>query len=280
MDANRGACICCLSDKIGAFYAGLLRCGKCGHVFADLDLSDDQLRGLYSHRYFKGYEYHDYELEEAALSRNFRDRLKVLAQHLPKGSSLLEIGCAYGYFLREAEYHFSSVGCDISEDAVRFAREHVGVRAVCTDFLKWECNEVFDIICMWDTIEHLRAPHLYVERAALCLRPGGTLILSTGDIGSFMARWRGPKWRLIHPPTHLHYFSKSSITCLLERVGFRDIVIEHGSVWRSSRAIANRLLPYWTYKVLDRCGLLRLNVSLNFYDIMTVRGTRCESPPL
>ena len=44
--------------------------------------------------------------------------------------------------------------------------------------------------------------------------------MTTGDIGSLMARWRGARWRQIHPPTHLHYFSKLTLAQLLERHGF------------------------------------------------------------
>ena len=62
---------------------------------------------------------------------------------------------------------------------------------------------------MWDTIEHLKRPDLFVQKAAADLRPGGLIALTTGDIGSLNARLRGARWRMIHPPTHLHYFSVS-----------------------------------------------------------------------
>ena len=60
----------------------------------------------------------------------------------------------------------------------------------------------------------------YGEKAYEVLKPGGRLFLTTGDIGSWVARIQGPRWRLIHPPTHLHYFSKATITRLLTGLGF------------------------------------------------------------
>jgi hypothetical protein len=55
------------------------------------------------------------------------------------------------------------------------------------------------------------------------LEPGGLLALTTGDIGSLNARLRGSNWRMIHPPTHLHYFSVQSITSLLKRHGIDTV---------------------------------------------------------
>ena len=48
-----------------------------------------------------------------------------------------------------------------------------------------------DVVCMWDTIEHLQHPHLYIERASANMNRGGVIAITTGDIGSLMARMRG-----------------------------------------------------------------------------------------
>jgi hypothetical protein len=74
---------------------------------------------------------------------------------------------------------------------------------------------------MWDTIEHLLEPQAYVERARDVMVDGGRLFLTTGDIGSAMARLRGERWRMIHPPSHVNYFSRSTITRMLDRAGFQ-----------------------------------------------------------
>ena len=81
----------------------------------------------------------------------------------------------------------------------------------------------FDVVCLWDTIEHLLDPRAYLERAHDVLADKGYLFLTTGDIGSAMARMRGASWRMIHPPSHLNYFSRETMTRLLDRVGF-DVV--------------------------------------------------------
>ncbi len=244
-------------------------------------LDPESIRALYSAKYFKGEEYRDYELEAPALRRNFRARVRELARRYPKGASLWEIGAAYGYFLNEASDHFRVAGCDISADASQAARDRFGLDVRCCDYVNEPDGGPHDVVCLWDTVEHLQEPHRYIEKAHRELRPGGLIALSTGDIGSWMARFRGPKWRLIHPPTHLHYFSAHSMTVLLERAGFRSIEIRHLAFWRSVDAVASHLLcrsnvPGGSacYAALKRLGVLNTAFPLNLYDLMTVYAVK------
>lgn len=273
-------CICCLGTDHVAYLRGLRRCTTCTHVWADLRLSDEELRALYSENYFLGEEYLDYEKEAPALRRNFRLRLRELVARVP-GGTLWEIGAAYGHFLREAQKHYTAAGCDISEHAAARARQDLGQNVVCGDYLSLDVPPNQDAICLWDTVEHLAAPDQYLARTASQLRPGGLLALSTGDIGAWMARVRGEKWRLIHPPTHLHYFTARSMRTLLERLGFVDIEIHYHAFWRSADAAAYRLIGYpetrptaALYRLLHGLGLLNFTFPLNTFDLMTVYARR------
>lgn len=274
-----GQCVCCLSDRPDPFLSGLLRCPRCGHAWADLHLPPEAFHRLYSETYFKGGEYADYRDEEPALRRNFRLRLRDLVREHPAGGRLWEVGCAYGYFLSEAGGHFEAGGCDISESAVQNACARLGVDARRLDYLSLTAETPFDVVCLWDTVEHLARPDAYLAKAYADLLPGGTLALSTGDIGSWCARLRGARWRLIHPPTHVHYFNRSSLRTLLERLGYTRITFRYHAFWRSLDTTARKLLlerrgnPRWAdgcYRVLWRTGLLRGYYPLNLYDLMTV----------
>ena len=75
-------CIVCDSAVAEPLYAGILRCRECGHVFADLQLSDEQLFELYSERFFTGGEFGDYPASEPYIRRNFEARFKVLRSFL------------------------------------------------------------------------------------------------------------------------------------------------------------------------------------------------------
>ncbi len=272
---DNNCCICCLSSASTPCLPGLRRCASCGHVEAELSWTPEMFHELYSEHYFKGGEYSDYESEEAALRLNFKRRVNDLARLYPEGGKLWEIGCAYGFFLKEASQYFDAAGCDVAREAVQCAVENQKVNAQCMNYLSYQPEDPFDVICMWDTIEHLPEPHLFLEKAFDELRPGGTLALSTCDIGSWCARLRGRRWRQIHPPTHVHYFTRNSMQCLLARLGYTDIIFRYHAFWRNLDTVMDKIsagsgagnMLYWALK---RMGVTHFNFPLNLYDIMTV----------
>jgi len=244
-------------------------------------LSDEEMQALYSSKYFQGQVYLDYEKEQPALRRNFFGRLVELQKMYPRGSHLWEIGAAYGFFIDEAAKWFDAAGCDISEHAASQARKR-GLQVITGDYLDMPAPpQPRDIVCLWDTIEHLRTPHLYLEKAAHELRSGGMLVFSTGDIASRIARWRGEKWRLIEPPIHLHYFCPASAMALLQRLGFRLPRICYHAFWRHADAVVFQLLANPPtrrtaplYRCLKTAGLLEFYFPINTFDLMTVSAIK------
>ncbi len=269
-------CLVCGGEYAPSQLPGLLSCQTCGFVTANLDLSPAELESLYSAEYFAGKEYLNYVGERALIQRHFRSRLGRLLPHVPNASSkrLFEIGCAHGFFLEVAKPHFLSVaGIDISRDASAYARDVLGLRAATGDFMELDLTESVDVVCLWDTIEHLQHPDRYLEKVAARLNPGGVVALTTGDIGSAVARMRGSRWRQIHPPTHLHYFSKSTLEKLLERCGLVTIYTGYDGQYRSVDTMAYILLAIKQnrpalYASLKRTGVLNWNLYLNLYDIV------------
>jgi 2-polyprenyl-3-methyl-5-hydroxy-6-metoxy-1,4-benzoquinol methylase len=271
-------CLVCGGRYSPSRLPGLLQCQSCGFITANLKLSHEELERLYSSAYFSGEEYNDYVAERTLIERHFRQRLRVLAGHVdaPQSAALFEVGCAYGFFLHVAQGEFKSVaGIDISTDAVTYAREQLQLEAVAGDFATFPLQRQVDVVCMWDTIEHLADPDIYVRRAAEILRPGGYLAITTGDIGSLTARLRGGKWRQIHPPTHLHYFSRRTLTQLLEREGLTVRYVSHDGMYRSAETMAYITLAIKhrqrkLFEALKRSGLLNWSLYLNLYDILFV----------
>lgn len=260
---------------------GLHGCVVCGFVTLAEELAPERLAELYGRDYFHGEEYADYVAEGPELRRNFRDRLATLLALQPPAErrSLFEVGAAYGFFLDEARSHYGKVaGIDIAEDAVRHARHELGLDVVAGDYLSASLEPV-DCLAMWDTIEHLGQPRQFVEKAAQDLRPGGLLAVTTGDIGSLNARVRGRRWRMVHPPTHLHYFSRETLTALLDDAGFDVVHVETAGNSRSLRAIAYALLVLkggrqGLFERIADLALLDQGITVDLRDIMFVVGRR------
>jgi SAM-dependent methyltransferase len=260
----------------------VLRCGDCGYVFADTSLTDEELTELYREEFFTGGAFSDYPSDEKYFRKNFRARFKTLSAFLDdsRHRHLLEIGSAYGFFLDEVRERFESVrGIDITDGGVRYARERFGLDVIQADFLAHDFGaKKFDVVCMWDTIEHLRAPHLFVEKIAAQTEKGALLALTTGDIESVNARLRGSRWRLFIP-SHLHYFSRRTIALMLDRYGFDVIYNRYCGFYRSFDNVAHNVLLLRhnsprLYRLLQRTGLTRHGFYLNLYDAMYVIARR------
>ncbi len=275
----KNKCIVCDSTYIRPFYTGMLKCGECGHCFADLRLtSEEELFQLYNREYFCGKEYCNYIVDKKVLQKNFRLRLEVLRKFLDplRHKNLFEIGCAYGFFLEIAKDIFYNVqGIDISEDSIRYARKQLNLDVIQGNFLPYNLEDrKFDVVCLWDTIEHLHAPHLYIEKLSRHMESDALLAITTGDIESLNARVKKDKWRLIYP-THIHYFSKETIRRILDKYGFDIIYNRYCGFYRSIDNIAYSVLVLrkkgkWLYNLLQGSRLTRFDLYLNLYDIMYV----------
>jgi SAM-dependent methyltransferase len=276
-------CIVCARDEGTPLYPGILRCRACGYVFADMRLTDEELFKLYDEEFFTGAEFSDYAADAKFFRKNFALRLRELKKFLDpaRHRRLLEIGCAYGFFLDVARKEFARVeGIDITDAGVRYAREELHLDVVQADFLAHDYDaQKFDVVCLWDTIEHLREPQRYIEKIAAHTEPGALVALTTGDIESLNARLRKDRWRLIHPPTHLHYFSPTSIARLLDAHGFDVVYNRYCGFYRSIGNMAYNVLVLrqqkpQLYRPLERLGVGALGFYLNLYDIMYVIARR------
>jgi SAM-dependent methyltransferase len=258
----------------------LLRCPQCGFVTARLD-APIEARRLYEGDYFTGEEYLDYLADEPFFRRNFRKRVRDLLRRRA-GGRLLEIGAAYGFFLDMVRDRFDVVGYEVNPEAVRHAREVLKLDVRRDDFLKADVESLggpFDVTVMWDVIEHLERPDQFLSRIAEVSKPGALLYVTTGDIGSLLARWRGRKWRMIHPPSHLHYFDRRTLPNLLARHGFRTLEVRSVGVARSFRQVLYSVLALGlkmprAYEIARKAVPATWGFTLNTFDIMQVLAER------
>jgi 2-polyprenyl-3-methyl-5-hydroxy-6-metoxy-1,4-benzoquinol methylase len=278
---SHAACKLCGSTQHSPTFRGILRCSSCNLLFFPAEINASE---LYSKKYFTGEEYHNYPADKKILQYNFRQRLKKMRSLQPQGS-LLELGCAYGFFLELAKEHYQCKGIDISEAILEADKSLTLVRA---DFLTLpEEREAYDFICLWDTIEHLSEPFKTLKKASSCLKPGGRVVLTTGDAASFLAKLRGEKWRQIHPPTHLFYFTKATLEKALEAAGLKMESCQHVGQYRSYQSMLHGLslrLPTfrWLFGLLSLGGKIDFPIYLNSFDLLEVIAIKpipATSPP-
>jgi len=281
-DGTQRNCLVCCTDSMhpAKKYAGLLKCDVCGFITADVRITEEEAEELYGKDYFHGQEYSDYTRDKYILQKNFSNRLKTLNNFMTDiHHDLLEIGCAYGFFLDLSKAGFRTVkGIDISGDAVDYARNTFNADARAGNFLDMEVNS-YDVCCMWDTIEHLSEPDKFISKISKEISPGGIVAITTGDIGSLNAKLRRKNWRQIHPPTHLHYFSAKTLEKLLDRYSFKTLHVSHpGNLINIETALytilclkRNKVKLYdCLIKIFRKIRIAQINIPINFYDFMYI----------
>ncbi len=201
------------SEDYGRPPGHVVRCVDCGHGFA-LDVQDEDVRVVY-----EGVE-DETTLREApgevATARRDLERI----ERVVSPGRVLDIGCWTGSFLTAArERGWDGQGLEPSRWAVEHARGR-GLDVIQGTFPdpRLEAGS-FRMIAVRDVIEHLPDPAAAVAAAATLLERSGVLFLVLPDAGSAVARVLGRRWWSVMP-MHLHYFTRGSLTSMLERGGF------------------------------------------------------------
>jgi SAM-dependent methyltransferase len=230
VSAERACDLCGSRRQALVFEVGgypIVRCAECGLVFVGRAQTAQELAAFYDSDYWEDPDaegYGGYAAAEERKRHHFAGLLSEIEAMCETGD-LLEVGSAYGFFLDEARRRGWRVrGIEPSPHAARHAREQLGLDIASEPLSELAVEaESVDAIAMWDVIEHLPDPRATVEAAHAWLRPGGVVVLSTGDIESLTARLHGREWSLLTPPWHQFYFSRKTMKRLLADVGFHVV---------------------------------------------------------
>ncbi len=265
----------------------IVRCRSCGLVFRRALPTVAEVMAIYREAYFRNEDgrdaqgYSDY-LREAQEHRLTARRRLDRIERTTAPDRLLDVGCAAGFFVDEAAQRgWRAQGIDVSPHMSGWGREHLGLELETGLFQEAGFPESsFDRVTMWDYIEHSIDPAADFEKAATVLRPGGHLLLSTGDISSLVARLSGHRWHLLTPRHHNFFFTPDTLRMYLERSGFEVV--------RVTRPPADYSLRYVTYKLrtmapgsrpvrgladwMARWALGKRAIPLNLFDIVTIEA--------
>ena len=144
------------------------------------------------------------------------------------GGRLLDIGCATGTFLDAAAPWFATEGIELSRWAREIAAERHAVHAEPLSCLG--LADRFDAVTLWGVIEHFTDPADELRAIHRALKPGGGLAIYAGDVEAWLPRLLGKRW-WYYMGMHLHYFSRRTLTRMLERMGFQVAKTETFAVY-------------------------------------------------
>ena len=187
-------------------------------------------------------------VDDAAVERDrtrFGGYIALMREHdaAPAGARLLDLGSYTGASLRvAAEHGIDAYGVEGLAEAVRFARERFP--ALHLEHVQTESLDpgifggLFDVVTMWETLEHTFDPLESLRLAARTLRPGGTLAISVPNVRNVQFSTLGQfcfyAYGGYHGTGHINMFSPETLRRALDDAGF-DLVhlsTEFGTDWR------------------------------------------------
>ena len=220
-----------------------VKCNQCGLIY----LSPRENKEIFENELKDRERPASHKRCPARVRRGVKWQLKFVKQYA-RGGKLLDVGCADGDFLKEASKHgFEVAGIEITKCFASQAKEQ-GINIIGNDIFQADlARETFDIITMWDTIEHLYQPLETVQKLCVLLRKGGWLFIFTPNIEGVSALLFGKDWQNIHPEGHLLLFSPKTLGALVEKTGLTvknsrttNIIMRDASVQLSGPGIFSR----------------------------------------
>ncbi len=215
-----------LMDLPGEF--NLVRCSQCNMIRQNPRLTWESLESYYPENYSAYERIIDREtsrIKRADRSYGMQKRVKAI-ERFQAGGKLLDVGCGTGVFLAEAKKdpHWEVAGIEPNPKAAEYTRNELGVEIYQQRFADAPLpNNQFDVITMWNVLEHLDFPSQDLRRAMEILRPGGWLVFSIPNLESLDARLFGHAWIGWDLPRHLYLFPGSQLKAVLERNGFSQV---------------------------------------------------------
>lgn len=209
---------------------GVVRCPRCRLVFVSPRLNRGALQRMYDDvAYFEG-DGSVYGSEAGRsspamfLQRQWTaGRLALVRGELGAGmhgARLLEVGSAYGLFLDAARQGgFDVTGVELSTSAAQHSRDALGLDVHTTQLADAPLSGKFDIICAWDTLEHVPDPVAFWQAVRGLLRDDGVALFSTPYFSSVPARLLRTRWWTLKPTEHIWHFTPKTHRVVAEQAG-------------------------------------------------------------
>lgn len=242
----------------------LVNCNRCRLVFINPRIKGDLIVKAYS----QGSD-EVFVSQAPARVKTFSDSLKQI-EKFSRGRKILDVGTAGGSFLSAAKScGWDVYGCEPNKWLASWGKKNYGIDIKLGTLLdqKYKSNS-FDVVTLWDVIEHTPDPLAVLKESNRVLRDKGILVVNYPDFASLVARLMGRKW-LFLTSVHLYYFTPRTINLILRKAGFEIVKIkpyiqrlEFGYIMQRASGVSKiiskigvctsklfgldkRLFPYW-----------------------------------
>jgi 2-polyprenyl-3-methyl-5-hydroxy-6-metoxy-1,4-benzoquinol methylase len=223
----QSTCLVCGSHKRDLFVdlkngISVYQCKDC--TLAYVDPFPVYAGDVYEETYFnKSLVSYD-SMREYRIKRFGMERIRLIQKYVQNGK-LLDIGCGVGWFLEGAKTAgFEIYGQEISKELAGFTSEKLGI-PVFSEHLS-DIKESFDVITMFDLLEHVMDPLKLIEESKALLNPGGIIVVFTPNFDSLGIQQLKQDSSLVCPPAHLTYFTKQSVEKLASLTGMELVHLE------------------------------------------------------
>ena len=161
---------------------------------------------------------------QESLRPRYRKRFKLIKRFSFHKGKLLDLGCGEGHFLKYvSSQEWNVSGIDLKVENTEFAKKILEIKNVyCTPLEQALLPEkTFDVVTLYDLIEHLTHPFRELKKINKLLRPGGLVVISTPNVKNSI--FMKELWPGYIVKGHNYFFSKKTLTQMLQQAGFKVI---------------------------------------------------------
>ncbi|MCM8800417.1 MAG: class I SAM-dependent methyltransferase [Candidatus Omnitrophica bacterium] len=206
----------------------VVKCNLCGFVYVNPRPTIQAIQVFYPPKYFSriSAKVNLSNIYNFKLKKILENRYKPISKYKQKGK-VLEIGCGEGFFLKFLkEKGYSVFGVEISEYASNYAREVLGIDVFTGSIADFNPGkELFDIICMFEVLEHLYDPLSILLKIRYMLKDEAILVITVPNFLSFQRILFQDSWHILDVPRHLMQFTKDHLKKMLKKAGFKILAL-------------------------------------------------------
>jgi len=144
-----------------------------------------------------------------------------------KEINILDLGCSTGFFLDIAkEKGWKTFGIELNEKEIDIAKKNHNVKNINLHEVQEKLNYKFNVITMWDVIEHIKDPHYLLKTIKKSLKPGGLFFFQTPNVNSLAARILQQKCNVFDGIEHVNLFNENNIYNIAKKNKFKVLLVE------------------------------------------------------